>query len=239
MYALDCKYDRERKKRGKGSLANASKGNCAASSEDFDRTDGSSAPITPVTTKTSPASSPCTFHLSIPPSHLFNGGIPEEKDRFSTDFPSSLRPPQHAVPQNDYSCKIEPGTTRGSFSSVFMDGSSRDVQSVDTTPSPCYQTPEPTCYASQLWNRVYDTFEQPRALSSPDIVSTPENYQILPYMPLCAGCQCNSSVRLYPGSVIWLPSPPPPHYAPTKYGTILSEEETYCFAEQDRAGKDS
>lgn len=240
VYGLDCRYERERKKRGKGSLTNSSKENCAASSEIFSRQNTNNAPMTPVTAKTSPASSPCTFHLSIPPSHLFNGNVPEVKECLPEGFmpiPSCSRPSQNSESQNQF-CKIGPGSTRRAYLSVLTDQNHCDAQSISTQSS-CHRAPESTCYASQSWSRGYDAVDQPKIPLSPNTISMPpEDYQLLPYMPICASCQTNPSVRLYPGSIVWLPSPPSPYYAPTECGAVLEGEAgTYCFVDQNNVEK--
>lgn len=213
VYGLDCRYDREVKKRGKGSLARSSRErSCSTASGD---PNNNNAPMTPVTSASSPASSPGTFHLAIPPSHLFGGHIPDDRDGFPA-IPFDPRQPQHNSygPEHQSFHKTEM-LNRGCFSPGFTGEISRYADSVGVHQKPRDQDMESISSQPGPWNRVYDTFGQPKGVPSSNAIS---NFQLLPYMPLCSSCQTNPSIHLYPGSIVWL-HPPSPQYPPPEYET--------------------
>lgn len=223
MYGLDCKYDREVRKRGKGSLARSSRErSCPGVSG---RPNADNAPMTPVTSTCSPASSPGFFHLAIPPSHLFGGQVTEPEDDFAA-VPFGPRQPQPNTygPENHPSFHKAETMNRGSFTSGFTLGVSRDADSTIIHQKPCDQALEST---SSLWNRAYGAFAQPKGVPSSNPLSTLQgNFQSVAYMPLCSSCQTNISTQLYPGPIMWLP-PPSHHYPPPEYGSLLAEEGVY------------
>lgn len=234
VYGLDCKYDREVRKRGKGSLARSSRErSCSRISG---RTNIDNAPTTPVTSTCSPASSPGIFHLAIPPSHLFGGGhVTECEDGFAVIPFVPSRQPQHNTygPEHQSTIHHKAGTERdaetvgrGSFSSGLTGGIGRAVGPASVHQKPRDQALEATSQP-EPWDRFYGAFGQHKGLSSSNPLSIPQgNYQSLPYMPLCSSCQTNLSMPPYPGQIMWL-QPPSPHYAPPEYGVLLGEEGFY------------
>lgn len=222
VYGLDCKYDREVKKRGKGSLARSSRErSCSAVSGGPNI---NNAPMTPVTSTSSPASSPGTFHLAIPPSHLFGGHIPDDRDDLPVNTFGPRQPQHNAYGQEHQSFHKTETVNRGSFSPGFTGEISRYADPASAPQKPRDQAMESIPSEPGPWNRVYDTFGQPKGVPSSDDIS---NFQLLPYMPLCSSCHTNPSVHLYPGSIIWL-HPPSPHYASPEYGTP-GEEGAYSI----------
>lgn len=227
VYGLECKYDRQQKKRGKGSLANSAKENSATSPEALGQQSTSNTPITPVTTTNSPVSSPGSFHFSIPPSHLFGGGILDNKDGLQPEFPCIPSQPS-PQPQQEIPCKAEQESFNSPFSESFTDERSQSEDPTDTIPRPCFQAPESACYAYQIWNRGSDAFDPPRCPPSSNAYSIPPaNYEPLPFIPICANCQSSHSVRLYPGAVVWLPTVPSQNHVAQGYGAILGDDGTY------------
>lgn len=239
MYGLDCKYDREVRKRGKGSLARSSRErSCSGISG---RTNTDNAPTTPVTSTCSPASSPGIFHLAIPPSHLFGGGhVTECEDGFAVVPFGPSRQPQHNTygPEHQSTIHHKAGTERdaetvdrGSFSSSLTGGIGRAVG-----PASVHQRPRDRALEStsqpEPWDRVYGAFglglgQHNKGVPSPNPLSTPQgDFQSVPYMPLCSSCHTNLSMPPYPPQIMWLPSPSP-HYAPPEYSVLLGEEGFY------------
>lgn len=229
VYGLECKYERRQKKRGKGSLRINSGENSSTNPNE---------PMTPTTSANSPSSSPTAFHLSIPSAHLF---CPEDKDGYHNEFvsvASSEQSSQHCTPEPPFSSlyKADPETT------VYTNGRSRGSGGLQQQHKHCFEIPEPISYAPQLLNRTHPgPFDPakcttPTPPSNPVPMTPPEGYQILPYMPLCANCHCNPSVRLYPGSILWLPVAQSQLGDGSEYsGLTMCEGGTYCFPDQQKA----
>lgn len=220
VYGLDCRYDREVKKRGKGSLAKSSRErSCSTASG---QADIDSAPMTPATSASSPESSPGAFHLAIPPSHLFGGHVPEGEDGFAARVPFGPRQLQHNAYEPDYSFYKTETVNRGSFSSDFRGGISRGDNSIGVQQSPCDQALEPT--SSQPWSRAYGAFGEPKDVPYSNFIPVPQgNFQLLPYIPLCPNYHTTPPAQLYPGLINWLP--PSPDCAPPEYGMAIPGEE--------------
>lgn len=200
-------------------------------------------PTTPINTpiQAHDSSSSSRSPVSLPTSPLYHMSAPGDRDGFQGDYvcmPSGTQSPQSHTPSHQPYLKQEPDSTMISFASNCINEKGRSDAQLAAQQPPCFQTPDWTGSTYQQWYRGSDLFDPSK--SSPSSV-IPINHQVLPYIPLCAGCQVNPALRLYPGSLLWLPQYGYTSGAPrtSSVDTVLEDEADSCMAGRHRAVMES
>jgi hypothetical protein len=183
------------------------------------------------------SSSSSRSSVSLPTSPLYHMSIPGDRDGYQGDYvcmPSGTQSPQSHIPNHPSYFKQEPDSAFVSFSSNCINEKGRDA-SLGVPQPPIFSTPDWAGPTYQSWYRGSELFD-PSKIAPSSIL--PINQQVLPYVPLCAGCQVNPALRLYPSSLLWLPQYGGyPSTVPrnSSVSTVLDDEADACLAGRHRA----
>ncbi|KAG0130680.1 hypothetical protein HOY82DRAFT_561875 [Tuber indicum] len=236
VFGLQCEYNREQKKRGKASVVSSAKQRRSSSTslEGSHRSSSNRIPTTPINTsiQVHDSSSSSRSPVSLPTSPLYHHmSTPGDRDCFQGDYvcmPSGTQSPQSRTSTHQQYFKQEPDSTLISFASNCINEKGRN-DTMNSQQPPMFQAPDWAGSAYQPYYRGSDLFD-PSKISPSSVL--PINHQVLPYVPLCAGCQVNPALRLYPGSLLWLPQYGYSSGAPrnSSVSSVLEDEADACLA---------
>jgi len=211
----------------------------STSLEGSHRSNSNRIPTTPINTsiQAHDSSSSSRSPVSLPTSPLYHHlSTPGDRDGFQGDYvcmPSGTQSPQSRTSTHQQYFKQEPDSTLISFASNCINEKGRNDPTVSPQQPPMFQTPDWASSTYQPYYRGSDIFD-PSKISPSSVL--PINHQALPYVPLCAGCQVNPALRLYPGSLLWLPqygySSAPRN---SSVSTVLEDEADACLAGRHKA----